>query len=74
MNVKPINLTTSTEHAIQRLLQIQPKVLGEPDSANDPCQGIKRKMINILSNDNLPWDMIYNNINASTIDIKLRNF
>ena len=48
------------------------KLLTKNDLQNNITS--KEKWSAYFQNDNLPWDIIYNNIYISTIDIKLRNF
>ena len=48
------------------------KLLTKNDLQNNITS--KEKWSTYFQNDNLPWDIIYNNIYISTIDIKLRNF
>ena len=48
------------------------KLLTKNDVENNISS--KEKWSTYFQNNNLPWDIIYNNIYTSTIDIKLRNF
>ena len=48
------------------------KLLAKNDIQNNITS--KEKWSIYFENNNLPWDIIYNNIYTSTIDIKLRNF